>query len=204
MLNNKISVQTKLFLFVLNIKTTVNINISNEFIFGLYSKKFLFDNNILKNFMLKFIKIIHKFNFNNQHILLIFAENVAVYFILQLTNLFLKKQRKISLINEHNWTKGCLKNANVFKKQILKKKKFDLLVGFNFKPEIAILFGLTNNFIIKDLIYFNLPLIIFNLKQLNFNFNKNYYLIPSLNICENIIFIFIIKYSFLHLNNGNY
>jgi hypothetical protein len=198
MLNNKVSTKTKLFLFVLNTKTTFNKNIINKFLFGSYMKKMLFSNNVLNFFLLKFIKLIYKFNVNKRHILLIFSENISVYFMLQLSNIFLKNQRRISFINEKNWYNGSLKNIIVFKKQSLKKKYFDLLTGFNFKPELILIFGLNNNFIIKDLIYFNLPFILFGFKKFNLNINKTYYFIPFSCINENIVFVFIIKYAFLY------
>jgi hypothetical protein len=198
MLNNKISTKTKLFLFVLNTKTTFNKNIINKFLFGSYMKKVLFSNNTLNFFLLKFIKLIYTFNIEKRHILLIFSENISVYFMLQLTNAFLKNQRRISLINEKSWYNGNLKNTIVFEKQLLKKKTFDLLTGFNFKPELVVIFGLNNDFIIKDLIYFNLPFILLGFKKINLNINKTYYFIPFNCIDENIIFIFIIKYAFLY------
>jgi hypothetical protein len=198
MLNNKVSTKIKLFLFVLNTKTTFNKNIINKFLFGLYMKKMLFSNNTLNFFLLRFIKLIYTFNINNRHILLIFSENISIYFMLQLTNTFLKNRRKISLINEKNWYNGSLKNIIVFKKQSLKKKFFDLLTGFNFKPELIIIFGLNNNFIMKDLIYFDLPFVLLGFKKFNLNINKIYYFIPFNCVDENVIFIFIIKYAFLY------
>jgi hypothetical protein len=198
MLNNKVSTKTKLFLFVLNAKTTFNKNMTNKFLFGSYMKKMLLSNNILNSFLLKFIKLIYIFNVDKRHILLIFSENISVYFMLQLTNAFMKNQHRISLINEKSWYNGSLKNIIVFKKQALKKKTFNLLTGFNFKPELIVIFGLNSDFIIKDLIYFNLPFILLGFKKFNLNINKTYYFIPFSCVNENAIFIFIIKYAFLY------
>jgi hypothetical protein len=198
MLNNKVSIKTKLFLFVLNTKTTFNGSIMNKFLFGFYMKKMLFNNNVLNFFLLKFIKLIYIFNENNRHILLIFSESISVYFMLQLTNTFLKNQRRISLVNEKSWYNGSLKNIVVFEKQSLKKKTFDLLTGFNFKPELIVIFGLNSGFVIKDIIHFNLPFMLLGFKKFNLNINKAYYFIPFNCVDENIIFIFIIKYAFLY------
>jgi hypothetical protein len=198
MLNNKISAKTKTFLFVLNTKTTSNENTINKFLFGCYTKKMMLNNNILNYFLSRFIKIIYTFSLNKRHILLIFSENISIYFMLQLGGIFLKNRRKISLINEKSWYNGSLKNTVVFKKQLLKKKYFDLLTGFNFKPELIIIFGLNSDFIIKDLIYFNLPFILLGFKKFNLNVDKTEYFIPFNYVNENVIFIFIIKYAFLY------
>jgi len=198
MLNNKVSAKTKLFLFVLNTKTTFNENIVNKFLFGSYMKKMLFSNSILNFFLSRFIKIIYTFSVNQRHVLLVFSENISIYFILQLTNIFLKNQRKISLINKKSWHNGSLKNITVFEKQLLKKKDFNLLTGFNFKPELIIIFGSNSDFIIKDLIYFNLPFILLGFKEFSLNINKTHYFIPFSCVSDNVIFIFIIKYAFLY------
>jgi len=199
MLTNKISLQTKLFLYTINNKQFFNtIVISKEFIFGFHVKNFSLNSNILHFYTVQFIKIIFIFFLYKKHILMIFSEIISIYFILQVSNLFIKKQHKISLINENNWYKGSLINNFIFKKPFVNKYFFELLVGFKFKPEIVILFGLNNYFIIRDLIFFDLPLIIFSLKITSLKINKNIYFIPSINANENFLFIFIVKYAFLN------
>jgi hypothetical protein len=77
------------------------------------------------------------------------------------------------------------------------KSGFQLLTGFNSKPDLVLLFGVTNFFVIKEFVSSNLPTILFCLNTVNAPNGASYY-IPKVNtfLLEDFIFVFIVKYTF--------
>jgi hypothetical protein len=70
-------------------------------------------------------------------------------------------------------------------------------LSFNSKPDLVLLFGVTNFFIVKEFVSSNLPVILFCLNAVNAPKSASYY-IPKVNtfLLEDFIFVFIVKYTF--------
>jgi hypothetical protein len=129
-----------------------------------------------------------------------FAENTSPYFLLQMTALILKTRHRVSLCQEKYWAPGTLMNrARLLEIAGKKSSKsgFQLLTGFNSKPDLILLFGVTNFFVIKEFVSSNLPIVLFCLNTINAPEGASYY-IPKVNtfLLEDFIFVFVVKYTF--------
>jgi hypothetical protein len=129
-----------------------------------------------------------------------FAESTSPYFLLQMAALILKTRHRVSLCQEKYWAPGTLMNrSRLFELAGRKsfKSGFHLLTGFNSKPDVILLFGVTNLFIVKEFVSSNMPVILFGLNSINLPEDPSYFL-PKINtfLLEDFIFVFIVKYTF--------
>lgn len=201
MLNSKHSLQLKLLVRLLN-SGNFFLPASNKasygFALGCYYQNLVLNNHLIVTLTVKLLRLLDHFLREKQHVFVMFAENVSPYFLLQMTALILKTSYRVSLCQEKYWGPGTLLNRvrllELAGKPSL-KTGFHLLTGFNSKPDLVLLFGVTNFFIVKEFASSNLPVVLFCLNAIGFP--ASYY-IPKTNtfLLEDFIFVFVVKYTF--------
>ena len=174
--------------------------ISHGFALGRYYQNLILNNSILVTLTVKLLRLVDSFLGQKQHVFIMFAESTSPYFLLQMAALILKTRHRVSLCQEKYWAPGTLMNrGRLFelagKKSL--KSGFHLLTGFNSKPDVILLFGVTNLFIVKEFVSSNMPVILFCLNSINVPEDPSYF-IPKINtfLLEDFIFVFIVKYTF--------
>ena len=203
MLNSKHSLQLKLLVRLLNSENfllTSSNKISHGFALGRYYQNLILNNSILVTLTVKLLRLVDSFLGQKQHVFIMFAESTSPYFLLQMAALILTTRHRVSLCLEKYWAPGTLMNrGRLFelagKKSL--KSGFHLLTGFNSKPDVILLFGVTNLFIVKEFVSSNMPVILFCLNSINVPEDPSYF-IPKINtfLLEDFIFVFIVKYTF--------
>jgi len=199
MLNSKHSLQLKLLVRLLN---SGNLSFSSyqavhAFALGRYYRNLVLNNSVLILLSTRFLRFVDTFLGQNHHIFFMFAENTSPYFLLQMAALVLKTRHRVSLCQEKYWAPGILTNRRLLALTGKKSSKnFYLLSGFNAKPDLILLFGVTNFFIVNEFMSSNLPTMFFCLNQINVHIPL--YRIPKVNtfLLEDFIFVFIVKYTF--------
>jgi hypothetical protein len=170
------------------------------FVLGRYYQNLVLNNNLIITLTVKLLRLVDSFLQQKQHVFVMFAENTSPYFLLQMTALILKTRHRVSLCQEKNWAPGTLMNRGRLLEISAKKPSksgFQLLTGFNSKPDLVLLFGVTNFFIVKEFVSSNLPIVLFCLNHINASQSASYY-VPKVNtfLLEDFIFVFIVKYTF--------
>jgi hypothetical protein len=199
MLNSKYSLQLKLLLRLVN--SCFYTNSFSGMVLGKYYQDFILSNNIVLKLTLKLIRFVNRFMSQKKHLLLIFSENISPYFLLQVFALIVKNSLRISFCQQKYWVSGVLVNNSGFlapSKKQSSNNNFQLLTGFNSKPDLVLLFGVTNLFVLREFTCANLPVILFCINTINF-WQESYF-VPKINtfLFEDFIFIFVVKYSFFH------
>jgi len=203
MLNAKHSLRLKLLTRLLNSGSSslpVSNKVSYGFVLGRYYQNFILDNTLIVTLLVKLLRLVNNFLEQKQHLFVMFAENTSPYFLLQMVALILKTQRRVSLCQEKHWAPGTLMNRGRLSEigdRKSPKTGFQLLTGFNSKPDLVLLFGVTNFFVVKEFVSSNLPVVFFCLNVVNVPYSASYY-IPKVNtfLLEDFIFVFVIKYTF--------
>jgi hypothetical protein len=203
MLNSKHSLQLKLLVRLLNSGNSL-LPASNKalygFVLGRYYQNLILNNSLVVSLTVKLLRLVDSFLGQKRHVFVMFAENTSPYFLLQMAALILKTRHRVSLCQEKYWAPGTLMNRGRLLELSGKKSSksgFQLLTGFNSKPDLVLLFGVTNFFVIKEFVSSNLPTILFCLNTVNAPNGASYY-IPKVNtfLLEDFIFVFIVKYTF--------
>jgi len=203
MLNSKHSLQLKLLVRLLNSGNfflPVSTKALYGFVLGRYYQNLILNNSLIITLTVKLLRLVDRFLGQKQHVFVMFAENTSPYFLLQMSALILKTRHRVSLCQEKHWAPGTLMNrGRLFELAGKKSSKsgFQLLTGFNSKPDLVLLFGVTNFFVVKEFVSSNLPIILFCLNAVNAPQGACYY-IPKVNtfLLEDFIFVFIVKYTF--------
>jgi len=202
-LNSKHSLQLKLLARLLNSGNSflpASSKTPYGFVLGRYYQNLVLNNNLIIGLTVKFLRLVDRFLGQKQHVFVMFAENTSPYFLLQMTALILKTRHRVSLCQEKYWAPGTLMNRGRLLELAGKKSSksgFQLLTGFNSKPDLVLLFGVTNFFVVKEFLSSNLPVILFCLNSVNAPGGASYY-IPKVStfLLEDFIFVFIVKYTF--------
>jgi hypothetical protein len=203
MINSKNSLQLKLLVRLLNSENFFSTDpnkVGYGFVLGRYYQNLVLNNHLIITLTVKLLRLLDRFLTKKQHVFVMFAENTSPYFLLQMSALILKTRHRVSLCQEKYWAPGTLTNRGRLlelsgKKSL--KNGFHLLTGFNSKPDLVLLFGVTNFFVVKELVSSNMPVVLFCLNFVNAPQSASYY-IPKINtfLLEDFIFVFIIKYTF--------
>lgn len=200
MLNYK-NEQSKLFIRITNLQNfLLNFDLK-FFVIGHYYKTFVLNNFIICKLMIKSIRFINVFLNKRIHIFIVLSENISFYFLLQLMVVLVKTKLCLSVCQEKHWTIGNLK-LKLLNSPIKKLKMFQLLVGFNSKPGLVLLFGVSNFFIIHEFISKIIPVFCFYLNVV-YTTAGFFYIIPKTNtfLIEDLIFVFVLKYVVLQTKN---
>jgi len=203
MLNSKHSLQLKLLVRLLNSGNCLLPSSNNTmygFVLGRYYQNLVLNNNLIITLTVKLLRLVDNFLEQRHHVFVMFAESTSPYFLLQMTALILKTRHRVSLCQEKHWAPGTLMNRDrllEFSGKKSSKAGFHLLTGFNSKPDLVLLFGVTNFFVVKEFALSNLPVIFFGLNSVNVSQETSYH-IPKINtfLLEDFIFIFLVKYTF--------
>jgi len=203
MLNSKNSLQLKLLARLLNSENFF-LPTSNKavygFVLGRYYQNLVLNNSLIIALTVKLLRLVDSFLEQKQHVFVMFAENTSPYFLLQMTALILKTRHRVSFCQEKYWAPGTLMNRGRLLELPGKKSPkngFQLLTGFNSKPDLVLLFGVTNFFVVKEFTRADLPVILFCLNTINTPQEASYH-IPKINtfLFEDFIFVFLVKYTF--------
>ena len=186
MLNSKHSLQLKLLIRLLNSGNSF-IPVSNKalygFVLGRYYQNLVLNNSLIVTLTVKLLRLVDSFLGQKQHVFVMFAENTSPYFLLQMMALILKTRHRVSMCQEKYWAPGTLMNRGRLLEMAGKKSPksgFQLLTGFNSKPDLVLLFGVTNFFVVKEFVSSNLPIILFCSNNVNAPQGASYH-IPKIN-----------------------
>jgi len=203
MLNSKHSLQLKLLARLLNSENfflPASNKVLHGFVLGRYYQNFVLNNSLIVTLTVRLLRLVDRFLDQRQHVFVMFAENTSPYFLLQMTALILKTRHRVSLCQEKYWAPGTLMNRGRLLELAGKKQSkngFQLLTGFNSKPDLVLLFGVSNYFVVKEFVSSNIPVILFCLNTVDVPHNTSYF-IPKVNtfLLEDFIFVFLVKYTF--------